>query len=118
MGMKKQVVLVGIAFLLFCVGITGCTNNPLDAESMKFVGTWKSPTVETDVFTCRTDKTFTSNVSAFTGTGTWEIQDEKLVLSFIETPLPTEFNYFFINNGRTLTLTPVSSGQSSIFIKQ
>jgi hypothetical protein len=112
--MKKQLLIIGIIALLVCVGLSGCTNNPLDTERNKFVGTWtciEGPSKGTS-FTFFSDGTGSLLVASIT----WTLKEGKLVISAEGLTLP--YTYSFSNNDRQLTLTAAGSPISEVFIKQ
>lgn len=117
--MEKQLVIIGIIAILVCVGFSGCTSNPLDSERNKFIGTWKgtdnsmyTPIEITFIFF--SDGTLTASV--WGATGTYEIKDGKLVMTFSESQLV--FSYLFSNGGNTLSITDISGQSTMVFTKQ
>jgi len=121
----KKLVIVGIVILLVCVGLSGCTSNPLDTDKNKLVGTWNTDihqetgfTNYTYVYTFFSDGTLSYTISTIGGNsipGSWEIKDDKLIINAISQSV----NYYsFSNNDRTLTLTSVSGGASWNLYKQ
>jgi hypothetical protein len=115
--MKKQLVIIGTVAILVSVGLSGCTNNPLDVERNKFIGTWMGQS-SLDSITCFSDGTFTGGAGLFTGSGTWEIKDGKFVISIGTNQLLMAWNYVFSNADTTLTLISVSGGSPSVYTKQ
>jgi len=128
--MNKNLILILIAVLLICIGLSGCTDilnnnqsNNQSSEESRFVGTWKY-----------TQKNYWGEYINYTTTffsdGTlsstiligsiYEIKDEKLVLTwYLEgNPYQTVYDYSFSDNDNILTLTLTGSGQSYVFIKQ
>ena len=77
----KKLVIIGIIALLVSVGLSGCTNNPLNVEKNKFVGTWTagSPIVSYS-FTFFSDGTGSMSGLSMT----WDIKDGKLVMTSSE----------------------------------
>jgi hypothetical protein len=130
--MKKQLIIMGIIFLLVCVGFSGCTSNSLDTDKNKFLGTWNTEIKENEtsmfiVIPC-TYITFYSNGTFRFGLptvlsidiGTWDIKDGKFIFAD-EASLPNQqfiCTYQFSNNDRTLTITYIDEKITSILTKQ
>lgn len=110
--MRKQLIIIGIVVILICLELSGCTNNSVDTERNKFVGTWNF------LFNGITYRwIFFSN-----GAGsraaipmTWTIKYEKLVIKTNESTLT--YNYSFSNNNKTLTLI-YSTGQDTLVLNK
>lgn len=114
--MNKHLLILGIAILLICVGLSGCNEQTgTSSEENKFLGTWTDNTGEITTF--YSDGTFTSKLWNVTGTGTWEIKDGKLKTVFIGGIL-LDYDYSFSNNDETLTLTNVDTGSIYVYTKQ
>lgn len=109
--MKKQLVIVG-AILLLAVGLSGC--NEQSSEESKFLGTWIDNTGETTIF--HEDGTTTSILGDLQGTGTWKLENDRLIITF--QGLILTFDYSFSNNDETLTLINVDTGLTFVNIKQ
>jgi hypothetical protein len=100
--------------LLVCVGLSGCTNNSLDAERNKFVGNWNT---ESGIPAKNVSCVFFSNGSGSIGNFsiTWILKDGNLS---IESNGETHsYAYSFSNNDKILTLTNLNGGQV-IFTRQ
>jgi len=119
--MKKQLIIVGIIVLLICVGLSGC-NNPLNTERNRFIGSWIGTesiiygTTETKILE-NLSMIFLSDGTlseGFTGGGTWEIKDGKLVIN--DGIGMRVFNYSFSNNDNSLLL--ISSSNKFVLTKQ
>jgi len=116
MDMKKQLIIVGIIVLLVAVGLSGCTNNPLDTERNKFIGTWTRDIGYgyTVIYTYFSDGTFTDENS---NGGTYDMKDGKFVMTY-ENGNSLVYNYSFSDNDKTLTLTKVGTSSSEVYTKQ
>ena len=97
-----------------------CTNNPLDAEKNKFVGTWKG--TETNNAIGVSGETIviffsdgTYQMGAFSEA--WDIKDRKLVCSFDST-YQMVFTYQFSSGDRTLSLDCIGVNTSMALTKQ
>jgi len=122
--MKKIYVLAGvvlfISFVLMCWVFFGnffdfaqnlgekSSDISLDEKS-KFIGIWETTYVEDDERFVGYDGTYKFNPD---GTGliggifcTWDIVDEKLVISYFEGTASLVYNYSFSDDENTLTLT-------------
>ena len=117
--MQKQFIIIGIATILVCVGLSGCNevSNTSNTEKNKFIGTWHG-TVPAFGIDENTIKFFSNNTLTInTLSGTWDIEDNKLVLTFNDGGL-LEYSYLFSNNDRTLTITDIDTKVTSILTKQ
>ncbi len=124
--MKKQLVIFGIAVLLICIGFSGCNedNNTFQSDEEKIIGTWVFATTlnETTVYVYYiflTNKTF-EVIFSYAGevireNGTWNITDNKLLITLKGEIITSDYN--FSNNNKTLTIIE-SNGIKSIFTKQ
>jgi len=120
MAMKKQLIIIGIIILLVNIGFSGCTNNPLNIEKNRFIGTWKGTDssmpslVVTLVFF--SDGTFSMNI--WDASGTYDIKDSKLILIPADQSTQLAFSYVFSNNDITLTITDISGTSTMVLTKQ
>lgn len=122
--MKKQLVIFGIAVLLICIGLSGCNedNNTFQSDEEKIIGTWIYATTlnETTVYVYYnflSNKTF-EIIFSYTGdrgSGTWNITDNKLLITLKGEIITSDYN--FSNNNKTLTIIE-SNGIKSVFTKQ
>lgn len=122
--MKKQLVIFGIAVLLICIGLSGCNedNNTFQSDEEKIIGTWIYATTlnETTVYVYYNflaNKTF-EVIFSYTGdrgSGTWNITDNKLLITLKGEIITSDYN--FSNNNKTLTIIE-SNGIKSVFTKQ
>ena len=122
--MKKQLVIFGIAVLLICIGLSGCNedNNTFQSDEEKIIGTWIYATTlnETTVYVYYnflSNKTF-EVIFSYTGdrgSGTWNITDNKLLITLKGEIITSDYN--FSNNNKTLTIIE-SNGIKSVFTKQ
>jgi len=110
--MTKNLIVVAIAVLLICVGFSGC--NEQSSEESKFLGTWIDDTGETTIF--HENGTTTSILGDLQGTGTWKLENDRLIITF--QGLILTFDYSFSNNDETLTLINVDTGLTFVNIKQ
>jgi hypothetical protein len=121
---SKQLIIIGIIALLVSVGLCGCTNNPLDTDKNKFVGTWKTDVSNTNGFVNYTDTYIFFSDGTISSTymgsgsvnmpGSWELKDGKLILTVM---IQKVYDYSFSNNDQTLTLTSINGDESRIFYK-
>ena len=121
--MKKHLIILSVALLLICVGLSGCNeNNPLASEESRFVGTWQGTSVimgtsgGNAAITFLSDGTFSLSLSMMPGSGTWDIKDNKLVLTGAGGILT--FSYVFSSSDKALTLTSTTSDLQLIMTKQ
>jgi hypothetical protein len=113
--MNKKLIAIGIVLVFLMVGFSGCTNNPLDIERNKFIGTW----------TCIKGASKGTSITCFSdGTGSlvfmsmiWSLKDGKFVISY-DSAVSIAYNYLFSNDDNQLTLTAVGSSTSEVFVKQ
>jgi len=77
----------------------------------KFIGAWGEG--ETVSITFSSDGTYSSG-----GSGTFEISDEKLVLTDSTSGTTDTFDYLFSDDGNTLTLTNIDTGVVTVLTKQ
>jgi hypothetical protein len=97
----------------------GCTNNPLNTEINKFVGTWTTQTgggINTSM------DLFSNGTFSMMGTpGTWGLKDGKFVVQLSDNTggiVTAIYNYVFSNKDKTLTLTNSAGGSPEVWIKQ
>jgi hypothetical protein len=117
--MKKIAILL-IILMMLCVGfLSGCndtsnknnTNDKLKPDEYAIIGTWVGLYNPDDYyFRFFSDKTYTFSASVglgASGSGTWEITDDKLNLTLIsgDESVIDVYDYSFSNNGKELTLT-------------
>ena len=110
--MKKQSVILGIAVLLICIGLSGC--NEQSSEENKFLGTWIDNTGEITIF--HEDGTTTSILDDLQETGTWKLENDRLIITFLG--LILTFDYSFSNNDKTLTITNIEFNKTYVMTKQ
>ena len=116
--MQKQIVIMGVAILLF-IGLSGCNevSNTIHPENNKFVGTWSGtvPALGIDEISIQlfSNSTFTIGTLC----GAWNIEDDKLVLTFDDGGLLV-YLYIFSNNDKTLTVTDIDTEVTSELTKQ
>ena len=130
--MKKQIIIIGIIIILITVGLSGCTNNSLDTDKNKFLGTWNTEYTEGNVsmfivipctyITFYPNGTFRFGLPTVLSIdiGTWDIKDGKFIFAD-EASLPNQqfiCSYQFSNNDRTLTITYIDEKITSILTKQ
>ena len=123
--MNKHLIVLGIAVLLICVGLSGCTsenNKDTNNDLAKFVGTWESQD-ENAMYLFGDTVTFFSNGSLIAGTleheGFYEIKDGKLFVSYPEygnEGAPRD--YSCSNNDTILTLTDPTWEKTAVYTKQ
>jgi hypothetical protein len=77
----------------------------------KFIGSWGEG--ETVSITFSSDGTYSSG-----GSGTFEISDEKLVLTGSTSGTTDTFDYLFSDDGNTLALTNIDTGVVTVLTKQ
>jgi hypothetical protein len=120
--MKKQLVIVGILVLLVCVGFSGCTenNNITNADKNNFVGSWRNNTyMQGELWTSIPMDLFSNGSCTYNNvSGTWDIKDNKLVLTFVG--YTVAYGFMFSDNYKILTLIYTSSTGDTpiVFTKQ
>jgi len=107
--MNKHLIVSGIAVLLICIGLSGCTDNILNSEMNRFVGSWESRGMT--IFTFRYDGTYKSTITE----GTYAVEDGKLICT------ATNYNnrvlsyyYTFSDNDNILSLNGIGRADSVI----
>ncbi len=114
--MKKHLVALGILVLLCSGWLSGCNEpNALEpqTEKEKFIGTWKNTSAYL------TMELSSDGTCSFWGyTGTWDIQDGKLVLavSNVGVPFTYTYVYLFFENNKIVKLIPTKSTVGSGYI--
>ena len=113
--MNKKIIIFGLAVLLVCVGLSGCTyTNTIDE---RFIGVWKNAE----------NPSYTSFTFLSDGTGSmsglsivWEIKDNKLVITYSVSGGQGKgiYDYNFSNNDQSLILNDVNSLSNYTLIKQ
>ena len=118
--MKKQLVMIGILAVLVSFVLSGCTNNSLESEINKFVGTWKLDGIDIVTITFYLNGTCLYVVSGtemdITEKGTWEINNGKFTNTLYQHT--RTFTYSFSDKDKTLTLTGIDGGEITVFKKQ
>ena len=129
MKMNKHLIVLGIAVLLICVGLSGCTNEDnsqdgADASNdlAKFVGTWMYEE-SGGIYTFSSDGAFSFDAPGEENEGTYELRDEKLWFTYTFPPeLDGEvegFDYSFSDNDTTFIISPLGYPEYAIaFQKQ
>jgi len=112
--MNKTLIIIGVAVLLVCVGLSGCNEKSGNSKLDRLIGTWMENGEVDYIF--ESDRTFTSFDGPITTAGTYEIKDEKLVLTV--GGISISYNYSFSNNDRTLTMTMVDTNIIHVYTKQ
>ena len=123
--MKKQLIIIGIVFILLVVGLSGCMNENKQEEQNdnienKFVGTWSGTSIYSAgslIITFSSDGTYLSNgdTDYFTGfiysgtsSGTWKINEGLLVTHPDNGDPAGNFSYQFSNNDQKLDITNIN----------
>ncbi len=126
--MSKKLIIIGVAVLLVCVGLSGCfeSNNGdyISSEENRFVGTWIA-SEESSEKLLGTTITFYSDRNvhlewsdeAVLG-GTYEIKDEKLTINLVDGEVIKLYNYSFSNNNQYLTISSIDNTKITLYIKQ
>lgn len=129
MKMNKHLIVLGLAVLLICIGLSGCTNedNSQDGadtsnDLAKFVGTWVCEE-SGGIYTFSSDGAFSFDAPGEENEGTYEVRDEKLWFTYTFPPeLEGEvegFDYSFSNNDTTFIISPLGYPEYAIaFLKQ
>jgi hypothetical protein len=104
---KNEIIIIGILITLIISIFSGCTNNTnnnsnLSDESQKFVGTWKHGTLPNVL-----PITFSANgYCDYLGEeANWKINNDKLVIYFINSDTELILDYLFLDNNQILELT-------------
>ena len=113
--MNKKLLIFGIAILLVCVGLSGCTDT--NTRDDRFFGVWKdakNPSLNSITFL--SDGTGSSSGISMV----WEIKDGKLVITNQVSGGEVKgiYDYNFSNNNQKLILTDVNSLSNYTLIKQ
>ena len=110
--MNKHLISLGMAILLICLGLSGCTQED-DAE--KFIGTWQLR----EGFPGGSYTFFSNGTCNFENEGgTWEIEDGVIITNISNGLVVYNWNYEFSDNYTQLTLIPVEGGSTLVYYKQ
>jgi hypothetical protein len=120
MNKKNKLIIFGILIILIFSIFCGCTNNSnnnsdLSDESQKFVGTWRHGTLSGIlplIFNSNGDCNYQGEVAR------WKIDNDKLVVNFVNIEDESTFDYEFLDNDQVLILTETLSGQVDDYKKQ
>jgi len=115
--MNKHLLILGIAVLLICIGLSGCTNEDnsqdgTDASNdlAKFVGIWVCEESGA-IYIFSSDGAFSFDAPGEENEGTYEVNDEKLWFTYTFPPeLEGEvegFDYSFSDNDTTFIISPL-----------
>lgn len=98
--MKKQLIILGVAVLLVCIGLSGCfgetESNNIDK---RFIGTQKSATLQRQ----KTFKFYSNGTGSFMEESTeWEIKDGKLFVYFpvLDYNITYDFEFMVFREGK------------------
>lgn len=113
--MKNRIVIIGIAVLLICIGLSGCNNTISNSEINRFVGTWKAEN--------NYEMTFFSNgtCNAINLGNRYEIEEGKLIfiMDVYEHEVNITYDYYFSDDDTILYLKLVGGdGTTTAFRKQ
>jgi len=118
--MNKHLIVLGIAVLLICVGLSGCeelnTENDGNtvSQSDRFIGTWKNEGNSYEIITL-----FSDGACSYLGiSGFWELKDGKLVLDLYTSGLTITYDYYFSEEYTKLNLRQVGGDNYSTYTKQ
>ena len=110
--MKKPLIILGVAVLLICVGLSGCFESDNESSNVldKFVGKWTSATLLLEeTITFYSDGTGINN----SGPIEWEIKDDQLVIYWHDRRHTAIYDYEFLKDkkyGDILILSDVDTG--------
>jgi len=106
--MNKHLIVSGIVVLLIYVGLSGCTDSPLQSDEDRFVGTWHYNQYGLfHIMILYTNGTLFASSSEGNASGTYEIKDGKFVMEGLYGV--GVYNYSFSNDGKKLTLHDVNN---------
>ena len=123
--MKKNLVMFEVVTLIICVCLLGCmdgSNSTDDSSKNKdysFVGTWTGETVKSEKLVIQnvtyfSDGRFTNDIF---GNGTYEINNNTIVMVYEKTGKNTTYDYSFSDNDNILTLKIVGSENTEVLTK-
>ena len=123
--MKKQLIVVGIIVIFLIVGLSGCNSNSTNSDEEKLIGIWtysislgnETASASYVFLSNKMFKIITSyNGEVYTVNGTWNIMDNKLLIT-LEGQDTVINDYIFSNNDTKLKISD-SSGSTVVFTKQ
>ena len=123
--MKKQLIVVGIIVIFLIVGLSGCNSNSTKSDEEKLIGIWiysislgnETASASYVFLSNKMFKIITSyNGEVYTVNGTWNIMDNKLLIT-LEGQDTVINDYIFSNNDTKLKISD-SSGSTVVFTKQ
>ena len=123
--MKKQLIAVGIIIIFLIVGLSGCNSNSTNSDEEKLIGIWtysislgnETASASYVFLSNKMFKIITSyNGEVYTVNGTWNIMDNKLLIT-LEGQDTVINDYIFSNNDTKLKISD-SSGSTVVFTKQ
>lgn len=111
--MNKQPLVLGLAVLLICVGLSGCNEPGGNSELDKFVGRWE-PTSAGGTLIFSSDRTcYIGSLS-----GTYKLEEGVLVIDLAGGGgISILYDYAFSNNNTTLALTELGVGITTVYTK-
>ena len=120
--MKKSIVIIGIAFVLSAVVLSGCNEQSEDKESTsKFIGTWETD-LENETWTVSEDMSAKRNYALegviYADYFNWEDKDGELCITTETDPIAQRCGtYEFTNNSRSFSWTIAEAGITLNFYK-
>ena len=113
-NIKKQLVIMVLAIAFIIIALSGCTSHQIDKALL--VGTWHDSNGNYMTFT--SDGTYNSDLWVFGGSGSWDINNDKLVITHtgFGGTTSTTYGVSLSNNNNQLSIE--SSSYKYIFTKQ
>ena len=103
--MKKQLIIILTFILFIAIELCGCSEN----KENRFIGTWKRQEPLTKLTFFSNGTLIQDLISGYNVN--WEISNGRLVLSFSDNQATKKYiyNYSFLNNDNTFTLTAIQT---------
>lgn len=113
--MKTPLITMAVTLIFLFLVLGGCNDlNNISSEEEKFIGTWVTIGENPLSFNFSSDGT-----GSFSGASlNWELKDGKFVIKLMPGEVIFTYDYSFLDNGNTLTLTDLQVGKSLIYYKQ
>jgi hypothetical protein len=119
-NMMKIKTILSLILIVIIIGVLiGCTEttNNISKEESRFVGTWDSEE-NPDIIPIKLILNSDGSASVNGMKSTWELKNDKLIVTIIDLPLVSTFDYYFTKNDTILHLRLEGNEVFDIYFKE